>query len=337
MQKIIPIKPIDQQRVNPKCKEIYIELFTDCNIRCDFCCLADKATEFSKTHILQQLDAFNTIIDKLETKQLTLHVMGGEMFMDKLPRDEMIASYDEFFAKLYAKLKQCGISSKLNISTNLLHHNVDIALYLSRKYGFSINASFDLSGRFSKTKQLKLFLENLSMIANSTDQFTIGVVLHRQNYLAIKDKSKLETKIFDNLYERYANKINFEYFDEVNQAPQFNIFNEELIDFLILLTRRYPKLPISHSLIAQANKVSTTDEYCLSYTRIVNGKIFSNCDASIMLHELKKQFIMRNNCLMCEYYKFCGLTCYRIFKNKTCVLKPVCDYIKNDTNLSGRA
>lgn len=305
---LIPIANIvDKKRGNNK--EYFINFFEKCNLSCGFC-WQNHNDYTGHTDIIKRA---KQVIQAISTTEYsTINVMGGELFADFVT-DEIFKEYIQFVRYIhdYHPTKQYEI----NFVTNLVFDNVERVrnLYdscIELGYNVGLTTSYDPVGRFNK-QTLDIFLTNLDAIGGRIK--SISVVMTRQNIEKIMSNNGDDT--FANLY----NKGYVFYFDYYSPEKNWKLYrpsNTLVVDFLLHLYKHYPRTNPIDSLLKNKNHELTTG--CrASYIILPTGETGSckiltqelNTNIS-NIHDLETAFVRRNDCLTCEFFKQCNMSCF---------------------------
>ena len=331
MQSKVDIIPILKKH-NHKANSIMIELFQDCNLRCDFCgnCNSNDQHEyhFDEKAILKMIDDVAKCLPHMrDDGDFGISVLGGELFQDKY--DYRI--YDILFGELNNLLKDYP-KSRLYTFSNFLFKDAERVYDLLNKHCVYINASFDLVGRYTKPYMVPRVLDNINFFKKRLfpDQkyLSVCVTAHRQNIEAIMHKGENYNTFVDLYNDPLCNIVIGEYLP-VKSAPTYTNTAQMLADFYLYLFDNFPKIS---NFITQSHTESE-DKRCNEIYITQRG--IHECHSSLNnkhVFEYKKQFISKMHCFSCEYFSCCSKMCYRAIANMdVCWKKLIYDkMIKNN-------
>jgi hypothetical protein len=293
--------------------EIVVVLFEDCNLVCSFCPQNHSSqVGVSKHEILSKIPAIvNWINTNTRSKNFKLHIMGGEVFQDKLVDKGFLDVYQEFMDTLRTEVT-LDKDLVFNYITNLVFDNPDPIIKFLKKNNLTISTSYDSKGRFNSV-QLDTFKKNVEVFKDLISM--VSVVTTRQNILAvIKGDS-----YFDYLYENFNCDWD-SFIPAVDEAKDMMPKESELLALYKLLVDKYPECyNIQYFTSDKAeNKMSCTRGN--SFTVLHDGTIPTGCSGELFLKgnktedlksgEIVINFLNTYNCFTCEYYKKCPFTCF---------------------------
>lgn len=322
--------------------EVIVNLFELCNLSCKFC-TQDHNSVQGMDNILGKFDEIIkaiTILKKMRKTEFAIHIMGGELFDDRVP-DSVFDDYYDLVLKVEDWAKEHGETVYYGFVSNLVHERIDRVLGLfGRLHAAGINArmltSYDPATRFNK-HTLSVFEKNIPVYEHLLDN--VNVVLTAPN---IRKFLNRDTPLFDMLYEKFT--IVFDNYQPEKHHAIHTPKDHELRDMMIFLLDNYPKVfPVADYI--SGNK----DLHCNStYTIYPNGRA-GRC--TIFLNQIHYQQAPRTNaqmeaqwmgdfdCMRCEFFERCGMGCFlqhSIIDSRTmsyCWLKDVHAHVRNMNNV----
>ena len=349
--KTIPIIPINDDTATYELiknkiidhAEIVVGFFDYCNMKCVFCPQDHtNKTGTSKVEILSKVTfVLEYIHNNSHTTEFLVHLMGGELFQDDLIENGMLDHYSEFIFELEKNKKDKILN--YNITTNLVFSNTQPVIDFCKKHNLKLSASYDSHGRFTDS-QLTTFKKNIDIFKPYIK--LISGVLTVQNIRKIISGDSY----FDYLYEHFDC-----YWDHLlisNKKYEFLLPTEsDLLKFYIHLVDYYPNTVNTQQFFNKdykTNKMSCTRGN--SFTVLYDNSIPAGCSSSVLMNsnsentktadlgttKIIDNFLNENDCLSCEYYSRCNLSCFvnndykHLVKDVTkCVFKEVFKYVKS--------
>lgn len=303
-----------------------IELFPDCNLKCNFCfqrnieCFREnreQAISLPKSHYInkcmQTIKEHNLFTDSIE-------LWGGELFYDHSL--EYVTSMIKFIKFLNPKL--------ITIDTNLIWNVDDNELfqYLNTKFvnAFSLYVSYDPINRYTSDKMSDLFKKNLNQLFKSYWGTSNGIRKKIELQVLLQPEvltQQIDLSVVDDLYNNP--KLNVTFYTD------YRGYNKDIIDHFHELyfnfMKRYPKCrqavqmyePKIHDnnfcMCLQPDTVFLT--YNNDFKYIKNSSCIYHEDASKFKDELLNVY----KCNECKYYSYCKDVCASTL-HKLGLLKP---------------
>lgn len=334
-QKIIPITLVDDNL--PKdleyCSEVSFELFTVCNLKCDFCIQTNTTKyQINKLDLTKQLDKFETILQYSKQSSFAIEIFGGELFASYISDDDF-EIYHWFINEVWRLIKTYNKTiHDIHITTNLVYPNVERVIKLAKDTNVSIFVSFDLVGRFKSQHQIDTFMHNLQIVANSNVHFLISVVLTKPNILAIINQQGYYNQ-FMQLYDGWSDKIYFEGYDCIDQLhDDVNYTSQQQYgEFLVWCYNHMPKLTIVTDLIHIIDGSNNRLTDCCRIVQITNTDDYWQCTNKQSWTTVRNKFIANKQCMQCPWFRKCGMMCYRRYcDGNYCAKRFALDYIANE-------
>ena len=297
-------------------REYFINFFERCNLSCGFC-WQDHDDYTGVDDIVSKSDI---ILNKITDGEFsTINVMGGELFADFVD-DNVFVDYHKFVQKIHEQ-HPTG-EYVVNFVTNLVFEKTDRV----KKFfdgladcGYKTTAvsSYDPRGRFNNSDR-ELFMRNLSIFNDYIR--SVSVVMTKQNIEAISGGDIG----FDTIYRSGMN-LYVDFYSPEKNWKLYRPTDTEIVDFFIFLTKKYPDVSPINEYIKGGFNTSTS---CRSSTIILPNNSVGSCkilsddfDEFDNINDLESDFVHARGCLMCEYYKVCGLSCFlhsaRIYNDNT--------------------
>lgn len=299
----------------PDYAEIEIFFFEHCNLRCIHCFQDhNSALGMSETLIMDKLLIIEQFFAKSPKTQVTLNIMGGELFQDQL-MDQYLPIYTKFINGVMELSQAHNKIPRFNFVTNLLTTKHELFTAWLQQHQLMLSVSYDLSGRFN-INQLLQFKHNIETYRNFIN--VICLVATRQNIKLLLDK---KDKYYDYLYE------NFDcYWDQLTPGPTVPTdlvpSEKQYLDFLLFLVDNYAKCT---NLEAFVNKQQHNKMSCPSLNKLLIEADNSTSSCRIQQHKKTNDFVSLasdsndfiiekwlddKNCFTCEYFSRCPFSCF---------------------------
>ena len=255
--------------------------------------------------------------DALAAKSISVTIAGGEIMHDRYFDYQL---WDKWFGDLVALLvdKQYTIS----VITNLITHKIDQLIDLQKKYKFTISSSFDLEGRFTKQKQVDLFLSNLQLLDSNDIDCELVMIAHKRNIKALKDPNHWLYNTFLQLYKTHT--IVIDQYNDRNKLPDYNVSDEQLVDFFKWILINFPNI---HGFEKYYNRSITKAGNCDKNTidLLPFSVRWSCCDKKKQFSRLVDKF----GCLTCPHIDYCVPDCPTdALKHNVCINRLMYDYVE---------
>ena len=290
-----------------------IELFPDCNLKCNFCfqrnieCFSknrENVIKLPKSHYIKKctetIQKYNLFTDSVE-------LWGGELFYDNSL--EYATQMIKFIKFLNPKLITLDTNLIWNIDNNLLFNYLN-----KRESGFVLYISYDPVNRYTNDKMLDLFKSNLKRLLN-VYWSTRGDLKRR-----IEIQVLLQPEIL-------KNEVDLSFLQEIYESRYFNItfyidyrgYDEEITSnfhkYYFNIIKKFPRCRQIEQLFEE--KVHDNnfcmclqpDTVFLTYNNdfkyIKNASCIEHSDVS----KVKPLLLDTYNCKSCKFYKNCKDVC----------------------------
>jgi radical SAM protein with 4Fe4S-binding SPASM domain len=306
----------------PSRTEIEVSFFQLCGLKCAFCWQDHDDT----TGIESIKDKAETVIEYAKNwehiKKITNVTMtGGELFQDSFDKD-IYDQYLFFMQKINnSKLKtdiNFTLITNLNFNSNTLEKVIDL-LKKAENLGIEckLGTSWDPTGRplgSSFDKNIKILKKYILGITIVLTKPSIDNILRKNNdYL-------------DYLYENYS--IDFDYYVPTEYADKMMPSDRDLLNIFRMFTVKYKNFKTVESWLksdyneiscGNLNKITILPDGSLVPCRQLDYKQESfnspiqKDTNSVMINN----YLSKYNCLGCEYFNKCTLSCFVMNDHKT--------------------
>jgi hypothetical protein len=313
----------------PDTGEIIVTLFEYCDLSCLFCNQDHDSYEGIDT-IVGKFDSIKLSINqqiKKGKKQISIHMMGGELFSDTV-EDKVFDDYAELTKKLLAYGKEINIPLEVSFITNFIWEKKQRIKKFLDDNEISVMTSYDPSGRFNK-KTFEVYKKNIQDFKEYI--ISVNVIMTKPNI----DKFMSDNvPFFDYLYENFP--IYFDYYGPGKNHEFLMAKDIEIRDFMKYMFEKWNNChPFKTFTNKTANKMSCMD----THTVMPSGKwggcgYFENLEKVIPIKVVtEQQWFDSYNCYECEHLQRCTMGCFMSNHVKdmrtqdTCWLKEVYDYV----------
>jgi sulfatase maturation enzyme AslB (radical SAM superfamily) len=293
--------------------EVVVNFFDYCNMKCSFCTQEHDSKEgMTKEAILSKVPEILNYINNNPSEEFLLHLMGGELFQDELIDSGFLDYYSEFVEQL-EQGKREGVFIDYNFISNLIFTRRDEVKQFLDKHQLKLAISYDPVARFSKDQLVK-FKENVEIFEPYIRMFSS--VMTKQNMRAIIDGDDY----FSYLYSKFECHWDYLLVGDV-RLDKMMPKESEVYEFYTYLIDNYPNCINIKQFTdknAKANKMGCTRGN--SFTIFADNSVPVGCSGSVVLKNNKTEdnwstkiidnFLQDNECLTCEYYQRCNLTCF---------------------------
>ena len=319
----------------PKYTEIEVSFFQACALRCSFCWQDHDDTE-GVTTIREKAD---TVIDYLENNKgklqplIQVHMLGGELFEDNHD-EEYYEDYLYFMEKvndycsknLPDKRVLFILISNMSFKLDKTGEKIDnlVASLSNQSIEFLIATSWDPTGR-PLTKELQSnFHKNILRYKKYISEVTF--VLTRPTIKRIlADNDKYLRQLVDMGF-----KIDYDYYTPTGAHELLMPSDWEILNAIRCMIKKYPSMgklkaftnPEEHKGImtcASLNKITILPDGTITNCRHLNydqesfnTKILNESNADIIM-----SYVTKKECLTCEYFADCPLSCFLMHDHKT--------------------
>lgn len=200
----------------------------------------------------------------------------------------------------FTKIEICAVS-------NLVYTKIDRVYKFCCKHNIQLDTSFDFVGRFTKQRQVDLWLSNMHHLydryGHKPEVSTVGSL---SNIEYFKSSGSLFS-IFKEFYNKgYVWK--FEPYDDVTGADGMAITPHQWADFVLYLIQYYPKVYPAPSFIEKysTRKLDISDSCDILSLDLLPHETWCGCCDKYPQH---LKMIKEKGCFSCAYYPFCALPC----------------------------
>jgi len=323
--------------------EIVINFFDYCNMTCVFC--PQDHTDRVGTSSREIISKTNIVLDYIHQNKSTntflIHLMGGELFQDELISEGILNDYSDFIRIVNSNIPN-GITVEYNFITNLVFKDTIPVLQFLDDNNLKIAVSYDPTGRFNSA-QFKIFEKNIEIFKSKIRM--VSTVMTKSNITKLYIGDSYYKYLYDLFTCHWDHLLVADGYSEIldNQLPT----EREIRDFYIYLVDNYPRIINVEQFLTkvyQVNKMSCTRGNSL--TIFSDNSIPPGCSGSVITKnssigytggsKIVNNFIDSNQCLSCEYYSRCNLTCFinNDYKNLVkdpggCPYKGVFEYVES--------
>lgn len=313
----------------PDTGEIIVGLFEWCDLSCLFCNQDHNSTQGIDT-IVDKIEQVKLSIDTLlkkGKKNFSIHIMGGELFSDKLD-DKVFEDYEQLTNKIRVYCLEKNIPVNISFVTNFIWNKKQRVKNFLDKTGVEVMSSYDPSGRFNP-RTFKIFKKNIEEFKNYVT--TVSVVITKPN---IEKFMKNQIPFFEYLYNNF--NIFFDYYGPEKNQKLLMPKDVEVRDFMKYMVDKWPKVsPIKDFFSNTKNKMACMD----TFTIMPSGQ-WGGCGQYEKIQKIipikmitEQKWIDNYNCFECNHFQRCSLGCFMsnhvngMRTQKECWLKEVYDYI----------
>lgn len=306
----------------PKRTEIEVSFFQLCGLRCGFCWQDHDDPQGLET-IVDKADTVISYIKNWKYLKDTIAVTmtGGELFQDNFD-ENFIDNYFLFMKKVSDEFKNKNIQFTLISNLNFnpeTRSKVFNLLQKSKINGIDakIGTSWDPTGRPLNDS----FEKNL----NFFKEFIIGVTLVLTKP-SIHNLLRKENTYFEYIYKNFT--IDFDYYVPTEYADKMMPSDWELLNVFRMFIKKYPKMPTIESwLMGDVNSISCGN--LNKITILPDGSLvpcrqldYSSDEFETPIHkesnsDIIEKYLNKYNCLSCEFFNKCTLSCFVMNDHKS--------------------
>lgn len=335
LEKNSPLDPMVKSILRekaPQYTEIEVSFFQLCDLHCRFC-WQDNYDPVGTTTIREKA---KTVLDYLELnsaslhKNIQVHMLGGELFEDS---NDYYDDYTDFILKIknYCDLHLPEKELKFIFLTNMnfqkdstLNKLESFLLNLEKKKcSFVLTTSWDPTGRPLSGETTTRFHHNILYFKKYLAEITF--VLTKQT---IKQVLKDNNKYLDFLYQNDF-LIDYDYYMPTTRVDSIMPSDWDLLNVIRYLIKRYPKIPKLQAFIDNHGNPGKLTCASLSKITILPDGTITNCrhldydqkdfDTRIDKEsnaEMIMNFISKKECLSCEFFRDCPMSCFLMADHK---------------------
>lgn len=309
-------------------QEIVVSLFSECNLKCDFCFQKNIDTIYwSPSNTDVRINLMRSCVPNIPRSKIKVKLAGGELFQNHLIKRGALNDYQRFIDNTIKIIEENNKSYYFSITSNLVFtkYREQIAEFLQNN-NIELYASYDFEGRFSSTDIVDRFIDNVEYLNSVGIKPTINFVLTKKaaTMLMYQQDHHL-VKTFNKLHS--TNEVSYEYYTDMN-VPQYDLTEKELGEVFIFLYNHYPNVKEIQSLV---DPNCDESKYCNSSIWIDTVTLYQCCNHLKYVNE----FVDNKQCIMCDFYKTCRMSCPRLYsKQKHCHLKIFYEYCKDHQIIS---
>jgi len=326
--------------------EIVVILFEQCNLQCLMCSQDHDSTDnLDKKDILSKVDYIsNWINENNKSKYFKLHIMGGEVFQDRLINNGYLDIYDEFMQEVQNRVVDQTKDITFNYVSNLVFENTEPVLKFIDKEHVILSTSYDSSGRFSKS-EFEIFKNNIEI-------FKKHIAMVSCVMTAPSMKAVVKDEYFKYLYDNFL--VDWDSFWPIKE-DNINRFlmptETETYEFYKWLVDNHPKcLNVEHFTTTKTNMKMTCTRGN-NTTILQDNSVPKGCSGSAYVvdrktsdddvSEVMTNFFEKYSCFTCPYFARCPFTCfikadYRYIEDDLddCVFRKTFQYVEEKKSLA---
>ena len=308
--------------------EIEVSFFQACNVRCAFCWQDNN----DDTGLREIRDKVKPVIEYLSTsdhllENINVTLTGGELFQDDV-LGEIYYDLAYFMIEVnrFAKRQLPGKDLSFTIISSLPYSEKTqdtldrlFTILDASHIDYNIATSWDAVGR-----PLGRWRENLQRLGDKVDGITMVITKQAIRKFLNRDLNTLGR--FEQLANSY--RIELDYYVPTSTADSMMPSDTELRDFFIFMVENFPDVGFIEAWIkgkvnpvscGSLNKMTVMPDGSLLTCRQpaydkneFNKDIIPNSNSNII-----ESFMSKNECLSCEYYDRCTLSCFVMSDHKS--------------------
>lgn len=324
--------------------EVNLTLFESCNLTCRFCNQDHASSEHLNTirdKVAPAKEAILTL-QKMGKKTFGIRIQGGELFQDSF-NDTIFDDYIFLVNEIYSWSLTLEIEVSFSFITNLIHFNTNRVknfLFSLMALGIDVDliTSYDPVMRFSKA-DLIVFRKNLEIYQDFIG--TVNTIMSKPN---IDKFLSGDIPHFDFIYDHFD--VYFDYYTPESHFDQMSPSDMDMRDFYIFLLENYPNAgPTAEFLnTGQKQMVCQSTIFIMQDGSVGRCQVLLNKPDQLKVPKtpsnMELNFIKKMDCLKCEYFSKCGLSCFihnHFNSMKTsmnyCWIKDVHAFVENKKNV----
>ena len=194
-------------------QEIIVSLFSECNLKCDFCFQKNIDTIYwSPSNTDVRINLMRSCVPNIPRSKIKVKLFGGELFQDKYS-DNQFGLYQYFVDTIKDKLESMQRTFQLFVSSNMIFKNQKRVFEWLKANKVIIRCSFDFNGRFTKRYQLQQFVKNVYACKDAGLDPHLAVIITNDCIDTIVNQQSCE--LLDVFNQFYSDGIlaQFDYYD----------------------------------------------------------------------------------------------------------------------------
>jgi len=292
--------------------EIVVILFEECNMSCVFC-PQDHSSRVgqNENEILSKIGPISDFINRSKSTDFHIHVMGGELFQDRLIDAGYLQIYDNFMDLLSQKC--IGKKLTFRFVTNLVNERPSILKNWVVARNLKLNVSFDFAGRFNK-EQLSTFKGNIDFFKDHVN--LISVVMTKQNINEFLKGDEYYNYLYENFDISWDHLLPGQNFLKVMMPTESEVFK-----FYEKCVNEYPRtINVENFFAKKTDQIKMSCTRGNSFTIMADNSTPVGCSGSVLMKDSKSQdlsgiiviknFIDQRDCFSCEFYSRCSFSCF---------------------------
>ena len=315
----------------PDYTEIEVSFFQLCALRCRFC-WQDNDDPEGVTSIAEKAEIAIDYLEKHKDKirpNIQVHMLGGELFEDS---NDYYDQYYDFIVDIHKYVSENMPEKKLmfvfltnmNFQKDSTRDKLENFLNSLRDKGikFILTTSWDPTGRPLKGEVTTKFHQNITYFKKDLAEITF--VLTKPTIRRLLDG---RTEYLD-LLVKEGFKIDYDYYMPTTNVDSMMPTDRDLLNGLRMLIYRYPNISKlksfthpeqgGHLTCASLNKITILPDGTITNCRHLDytqedfeTKITNETNADIIM-----SFITKRECLTCEYFEQCPMSCFVMADHK---------------------
>lgn len=311
-------------------QEIIVSLFSECNLKCDFCFQKNIDTIYwSPSNTDVRINLMRSCVPNIPRSKIKVKLAGGELFQDKYS-DNQFGLYQYFVDTIKDKLESMQRTFQLFVSSNMIFKNQKRVFEWLKANKVIIRCSFDFNGRFTKRYQLQQFVKNVYACKDAGLDPHLAVIITNDCIDTIVNQQSCE--LLDVFNQFYSDGIlaQFDYYDGFDTIMNSTSSivdpsqpsEERLVDFMIYLDQHYTDVDF----IQEMYKASHQNRHCCHGATITDKLYYECCN----LHDVTLSILDKKSCYTCPFFNICPGMCNRVFHNSGsfCHLKAFFEYLQ---------